>query len=168
MTNIFFESWDSVLRTIIISVLAYFTMIVLLRISGKRTLSQMNAFDFIVTVSLGSALASAIVTKNVTLADGVTAFVMLIILQFIITYLSVRIKKVDKFVKSSPTLLVYQGNFLEENLKRERVSRDEIKAAVRQVGLGSLHDADAIVLETNGSISVVHKSKMDETTKPEE
>ncbi|MBD0377567.1 MAG: DUF421 domain-containing protein, partial [Flavisolibacter sp.] len=71
MKNIFFDSWESIIRTIIITVLAYALLIFLLRTSGKRTLSKMNAFDFIVTVALGSTLATVMLNKNVALIDGV-------------------------------------------------------------------------------------------------
>ncbi len=80
MQNIFFDSWSSIVRTVVITVLAYVSLIVLLRGSGKRTLSKMNAFDFIVTIALGSTLATVILSKNVALIDGLLAFSLLIFL----------------------------------------------------------------------------------------
>jgi len=71
MQNIFFDSWHSIIRTIVITILAYIFLIFMLRISGKRTLSKMNAFDFIITIALGSTFASVSLNKNVALADGV-------------------------------------------------------------------------------------------------
>ena len=71
MQNIFFDSWESMVRTVVITILAYVVLVFLLRSSGKRTLSKMNAFDFIVTVALGSTLATVMLNKNVALADGV-------------------------------------------------------------------------------------------------
>lgn len=84
-------------------------MVLLLRVSGKRTLTKMNAFDLVVTVALGSTLATVLLTKSVALAEGLTAFVLLIFLQFVLTWLSVRSRAVSRLVKSEPTLLVYQG-----------------------------------------------------------
>ena len=69
MEQIFFTSWTSIFRTLIIGVLAYVGLILMLRVSGKRTLSKMNAFDLIVTVALGSTLATVLLTKSVALAD---------------------------------------------------------------------------------------------------
>jgi uncharacterized membrane protein YcaP (DUF421 family) len=89
-------------------------LIILLRISGKRTLSKMNAFDFIVTIALGSTLATVLLNKSVSLADGVLALFLLIGLQFLITFFSVRSKRVSKLVKSIPTLLVYKGDLLQD------------------------------------------------------
>ena len=84
-------------------------LLLLLRVSGKRTLTKMNAFDLVVTVALGSTLATVLLTKSVALAEGLTAFVLLIFLQFVLTWLSVRSRAVSRLVKSEPTLLVYQG-----------------------------------------------------------
>jgi len=69
---------------------AYVAIVVLLRISGKRTLSKMNAFDFIVTIALGSALSATILDENISLAEGVTAMGVLIGAQYVITWLSFR------------------------------------------------------------------------------
>ncbi len=82
MNGVFFDGWTAVLRTIVTGLVAYICLIALLRVSGKRTLSKMNAFDWIVTVSLGSALASILISKDVALAEGITGLMVLIALQF--------------------------------------------------------------------------------------
>src|SRR5690606_26410127 len=109
MDNLFFSNWESLIRVVITSALAYPAIIIILRVSGKRSLSKMNAFDFIVTIALGSIFASMILNKSVPLADGILAFVMLIIFQFLITYLSARSKRLSKLIKSAPRLLAYNG-----------------------------------------------------------
>ncbi|WMJ74219.1 DUF421 domain-containing protein [Cytophagaceae bacterium ABcell3] len=161
---IFFDSWMSLLRTFLIGIFAYVAMIVLLRVSGKRTLSKMNAFDFIVTVALGSTLASVIVTKNIALADGVLAFSILIFLQFIITKAAWKSKKVVNLVKSNPTLLFYRNRFLQENMKKERVTKEEILASVRQNGFKGLQNVEAVIIETDGSLSIISKSGNEDTS----
>jgi uncharacterized membrane protein YcaP (DUF421 family) len=157
MENIFFDNWTSVLRTLIIGVSAYAGMVFLLRISGKRTLSKLNTFDFIVTVALGSTLATVLLSKDVALVDGLLAFAVLIFLQYAITWLSVRFPAVSRLVKAEPTLLVYQGKLLNEAMRRERVTEEEVLAALREQGISSLDQADAVVLETEGSLSVIQK-----------
>ncbi len=163
MKNIFFDSWESIIRTVVITVLAYILLIVFLRVSGKRTLSKMNAFDFIVTIALGSTLASVMLTKNVALADGVLAFFLLISLQYLITWLSVRNKTINNLVKSTPALLVYKGVMLRKTMIKERIDEDEIYAIIRKKGFSSLEDADAIVLETDGSLTLIKNVKSLET-----
>lgn len=157
MDNIFFDSWQSTGRTFVITILAYLILIVVLRVSGKRTLSKMNAFDFIITIALGSSLATVALNKNVALADGALAFLLLIYIQFFITWLSVRIKKVKKIVTSDPTLLLYKGEILSVILKKERLTIEEIYMAARKKGITELKNIDVIVLETTGDITIIPK-----------
>lgn len=157
MELIFFDNWQALLRTGIIGVLAYVTLIVLLRISGRRTLSKMNAFDLVVTVALGSTLATVILNKNVTLAQGTLAFALLIGMQYAVTWSSVRAGWVRRIVTGEPALLLYRGNLLPEALVAARVTQGEVKAAVRSAGLVDLEAVEAVVLETDGSFSVIKK-----------
>ncbi len=151
----FFDGWQGIGRTVLVGVLAYGALIMLLRVSGKRTLSKMNAFDLIVTVALGSTLATILLSSDVALAEGLTAFVVLILLQFVIAWLSVRSAAVSRLVKSEPALLLYQGRILTGALRRERVVDKEVWAAVRAAGIADLADVEAVVLETDGTFTVV-------------
>jgi uncharacterized membrane protein YcaP (DUF421 family) len=155
MENIFFDSWQSLARSFFVTVLAYAGMIVLLRVSGKRTLTKMNAFDFIITVALGSALANVALNKDVALADGLLVFALLIFLQFFITWLSVRIRAVKKIVTSQPVLLLYKGELLNSTREKERITIEEIYVAARKRGISELKDIDAIVLESTGDITII-------------
>src|SRR5688572_7732040 len=135
MEKFFFDSWDSILRTAVIAPLSYFGLLLMLRAVGSRALSQLNAFDLIVTVALGSTLATAILTKNVPLADGLLGFAMLIGLQWAITKLSMRFKPFRKFVKTEPKLLYFKGQYLEQELKQSGITEDEILQVVRSAGI---------------------------------
>ncbi len=151
----FFASGASLVRVLVVGVLSYAGLILLLRAAGKRTLSKMNAFDFIVTVALGSVLASTLMTKSVTLADGLLGFAVLISLQFVLTWLSVRSPFVSHLIKAEPALLFHQGDFLRAAMRRERVVEAEIRAAVRGQGIAALSEVEAVVLETDGSFTVL-------------
>lgn len=155
MDKIFFDTWESIFRTLIITVLAYISLIIFLRISGKRTLSKMNAFDLIIIIALGSTLATVLLNKSVALADGLLAFVLLIGLQYLITFLSVRYKTVSQWVKGSPTLLAYNGELINKAMLKERVNEDEIYAALRENGIPTIKDAKAVILETEGNLTVI-------------
>ena len=157
----FFSSWFSLVRVIVVGACAYIALIILLRASGKRTLSKMNAFDFVVTVAIGSTLATVLLSKDVALAEGVTAFALLIGLQFIITWLSVRSKTISGWVKSEPMLLWHQGEFLRGAMKKARVTENELLAAAREQGTATLETVAAIVLETDGSFSIVNRNATD-------
>jgi uncharacterized membrane protein YcaP (DUF421 family) len=151
----FFESWSALARVLLIGTLAYVGVILLLRLSGKRTLAKWSAFDFIVTIALGSTLATIIVSKQVALAEGVAALGLLIGLQFAISWMSTRVTWIRRLTKSDPAYLYRSGAFVAERLRSERVTRSEVLAAVRGAGLASMHDVAAVVLETDGSVSVI-------------
>lgn len=160
----FFNSWDGVWRTLVVGVLAYAALVFLLRVSGKRTLSKMNAFDLIVTVALGSTLATILLNKKVALVEGISAFFILIALQYLVAWLSIRSNGFKKLIKSDPKLIFYQGKYLKENIIKERVLEVEILQAARSSGINSMEQVEAVVLETDGSISVIKKSDSDTNT----
>jgi uncharacterized membrane protein YcaP (DUF421 family) len=151
----FFQGWSGLMRVLVVSVLAYVTLVAMLRVSGKRTLSKLNAFDLVVTVALGSTLATVLLSKDVALAEGVVAFALLIGLQYAVAWTSVRSKTVERLVKSQPALLYFRGRFLEAALRAERMTEDEVRAAARAHGHASLETVVAVVLETDGSVSVL-------------
>lgn len=155
MDGIFFGSWTTLFRTFLVGVMAYVILVVFLRVSGKRTLSKMNAFDLIVTVALGSTLATVLLSKDVALAEGAMAFAVLIGLQFMVTWSSVRARWVRKLVTGEPRMLLYRGSVLPDALRGARVTEDEIEAAVRAAGMSSVDEAESVILETDGSFSVL-------------
>ncbi|QKT03379.1 DUF421 domain-containing protein [Ectothiorhodospiraceae bacterium 2226] len=155
MDALVFDGWTQLLRTAVVGVLAYVTLIALLRVSGRRTLSKMNAFDFVVTVALGSTLATILLNQDVTLAQGTLALALLIGLQYAVAWASVRARWVRRVVTGEPALLLYRGELLPTALRAARVSVDELRAAVRSAGAVDLGEVEAVVLETDGSFSVV-------------
>ncbi len=154
----FFDGWYDILRMVVVGSLSYAGLVLLLRTTGKRTLAKMNAFDLVVTVALGSTFASTLLTSSVSLAEGVGAFALLCGLQYAVATLSVRFERFQGFVKAQPSLLFYKGAFLDRTLRGERVTREEVLAAIRANGAASLSAIDAVVLETDGTFSVVSGS----------
>lgn len=159
----FFDSWMGLFRTVLVGVCAYAALLLLVRISGKRTLSKMNAFDLIVTVALGSTLATVLLSKDIALAEGILALALLIFLQLVITWLSVRSKGFSRLVKAEPRLLFHKGEFLWKAMKTERVNKGELLQAIRSEGISSLAQVEAVVLETDGSFSVLRKTDRSES-----
>ena len=151
----FLAPWSDLLRIVVVGTLAYGGLVVFLRVTGKRTLTKLNAFDLVVTVALGSTLATILLSRDVALVEGLTAFALLILLQWVVTFASVRSRRVQTLVKATPRLLVHRGAVLEEALVAERVSREEVLAVVRSSGATDLADVGAVVLETDGSFSVL-------------
>lgn len=150
---------QEVFRISLVTLIYLVCLIIILRIFGKRTLSKMNAFDFVVTIALGSIFATLVLDASISLASGITAMLALIFYQFIISGLSVRSKKFTKTLKASPALLYYDGLYYTETLKKERVTIDELKQAVRSSGFSEINEVGAIVLETDGTLSVIEQAK---------
>ena len=150
-----FASWTDLGRVLIVGPLAYLALVLFLRVSAKRTLTKLNAFDLVVTVALGSTLATILLSKSVSLAEGMLALGLLIALQFAITWSAVRSPWFAGLVKSEPTLLVRQGQFLDGALRVQRMTREEVLAALRTNGTADLAQVAAVVLETDWSISII-------------
>jgi len=153
--GMFFSSGTTLIRTLVVGVLAYISLVLLLRLSGRRTLSKMNAFDLVVTVALGSTFATILLSRDVSLAEGVLALALLIGLQYAVTWSSVRVAWVRRTVTGEPALLFFRGRFLGDAMRVARVTEDEVRAAARSQGLAALDGIEAVVLETDGSFSVI-------------
>lgn len=150
----FFNGWSGPLRVLVLGTLSYVALVLVLRVSGKRALSKMNAFDLIVTVALGSALATMTLSKSVALIEGVTAIVLLVTLQYVVTWLSVRSERIQSLVKARPALLMHHGTFMRNVMLAERISQEEVLSAIRSSGLRHAEDC-TVILETDGSLSVI-------------
>lgn len=154
----FYDDSTGLLRVLVVGTIAYAALVLMLRVSGNRTLSKMSAFDLVVTVALGSTLSSIIISQDVALAEGIVALALLIALQFSVTWLSVRASWVQKVVKSEPVLLLFGGDMLADAMRRARVTDVEVLAAIREQGIAGPDQVAAVVLETDGTLSVVSQS----------
>lgn len=152
-----FQNLQNLIVVVLIGTAAYVGLVVLLRVSGNRTLSKMNSFDLVVTIAFGSTLSTILVNRSISLAEGLTAIALLIFLQFLITWISVRSKGFNRLIKTNPTLLFEEGSFLRKNMKATRIAEDEIRAAIRKKGYGDVEQIAAVVLESDGSLSVITK-----------
>jgi len=155
LSGMLFGGWAPILRTIIVGASAYLALVVALRVSGKRTLAKLNAFDLVVTVALGSSLASVLLSPDVALAQGVTAFATLIALQFAVAWISVRWPRAARLVRSEPTLLLRRGEVLPDALRRARVTEAELRTIIRTSAHPDPDRVAAVILESDGSFSVI-------------
>ena len=155
----FFGGWEPIARIIVVGTLAYVALLLLQRATGKRTLGKMNAFDFLITVSLGASFGRILTARSVALAEAVTAFALLVVLQFVVAAVRVRSRSFDQVVTAAPSLLFYRGDIQRAAMREERVTEDELLGAARQSGFGSLGEVEAIVLEADGGLAVIGASK---------
>lgn len=150
--------WDSVhdlVRIAVMAPLAYAALVIFLRISGKRMLSKMNAFDLVVTIAFGSTLATILLSKDVSLAEGLIALGLLLALQYGVAWSAARSRRISRILKSEPKLLFCNGAFIREALRAENVSEEAIHAGIRQQGYATFEQVYAVVLEADGSLSVL-------------
>ena len=154
----FWREAEDLLRVAIVTPLAYGALILILRISGKRMLSKMSAFDLVVTIALGSTLATILLSKDVTLSEGIAAFALLIGLQYAVACTAARSKRFRRIIKSEPTLLLFHGEILRDACRRENVSDEAVIAELRKQGVSRVQEVAAVVLEADGQLSVIRGS----------
>lgn len=150
-----FDSWSAVGQVLLVAGPTYVLLVTLLRAYGKRAVSKLNAFDLVVTVAMGSMLSSVLLSRDVSFAQGAAGFVALMALQYLVARLSLSSTRFARLVRAEPRLLLENGEFLEHALRSERVTRGEVLSALRSSGIGRIDEAGAVVLETDGSLSVL-------------
>jgi uncharacterized membrane protein YcaP (DUF421 family) len=153
-----FNSWADIGRVVFDSAAVFLLVVALLRLVGPQALAKMSGYDVVVTITLGSIVATVAVSRTISLSDGVAALATLVVLQETIRWLQSRYLRVHHLVRQVPRVLLWDGELLEDRLRDSSVSADEIRAAVRKAGLRSLADARIVVLENDGEWSVVAKS----------
>lgn len=159
MNKILFDNTDNLLQILVTAPIVYFIVIIYIRLVGKRATSQMNSFDWIVTVAMGSLVASTIILKDISLIEGAVSIFILLILQYSLTKLMVYSPTIRKLIRSTPQLLVYNGEFLKDNMASERIVKNEILSAIRDRGIQNIKEVHAVVLETDATFSVIKKSE---------
>lgn len=157
MEDIFFKSWTEIWHVAVCAVIAYFILFLFIRISGKRTLAKLTAFDFVVTVTLGSTLSSMMLAK-VTITEGSVALGVVILMQYVLAWTARESKPLEKLINSSPTMVFYRGEFLEEAMKKEVLTKEEIYAEIRKYRMLDVDQVEAVVMELNGELTVIKKS----------
>jgi uncharacterized membrane protein YcaP (DUF421 family) len=155
----FFDNWYNVGRAVTLSTVGFAALMVMLRLSGKRTLSKLNVFDFVFVVAVGSVLAASLVEKDVTLIEGMASLGTLILIQVVLAKIAAYSPTAERIINGSPTLLLSNGQFLDHALKKERITREEVRAAIREEGVKRVEDVDAVVLENDGTLTVAWKSR---------
>lgn len=150
----FFDDWTGLARVALFALLAYGALLVVLRLTGKRTIAKFNIYDWAVTVAFGSTLATIILSDQVALAEGVVALVGLALLQYAVSSGSIRWERTRDVVTSRPALVFYRGEFRRDAMAQERITEGEILHAMRANGAASLAAVEWVVFETDGTFSV--------------
>lgn len=168
METVFFDNIDKLGRIVLTTVMIYVLIVLVTKASGKRSTSQLNNFDWIVTVMIGSLGASTILLKNIPFIEGASSILVLYLLQFLITKYASISPQFSSVILSDPRIVFYQGQFLPEAMRAERLTRQEIECAMRAEGVNNFDDIEAIVFESDAKLSVIPKQRQADTSYDEQ
>lgn len=146
---------DIVLRGIFI----FFALYVLMRVIGRRELSKLEPFDLILLIILGDAVQQGLTQDDYSLTGSMLAIVTIAVLQIGVSFLNFRFPRLRPVLNGEPVVVVQDGKPIERNLKRERLTLDDLAESARLQGISSLDEVAWGVLETSGSISFIKKSE---------
>lgn len=149
-------SWPAVGWVVLSITLLYFAVVLLTRLAGLRSFATMSAFDFAMTVAIGTLIGSTAVSPRPPVAAAAVALTTLYLLKMGVAVLRRRFRWAESLVDNRPLLLVREGRVLESNLRRARLNDDDLRSKLRQANVASLARVRLAVLETTGSVSVVH------------
>ncbi|MBO9540481.1 DUF421 domain-containing protein [bacterium] len=145
------------LRIILVGTLSYLSLLVILHVTGQRSLGRMQTFDVIVAVAMGATFGRLLTAKEVELDEAITAFLLLAALHYSVSRLTYRFPRLAAALTTKP-LLLYREGFIRSAMDRQCITEQELLAAARKSGLKSLRQVEAIVLETDGTLAVIRRA----------
>jgi len=145
--------WESVAR----GTLVYLAIALLIRIIPKRQAGSLSPNDLIALVLMGNLAATAIVGASRSVPDILLLLVVVMIWDYLFNLVEYYVPRVRRIAQDSPTLLIYNGVVLKKNLSKEKLTEEELAAALREHGVADVRRVKQAVLEVNGQISVIEK-----------
>ncbi len=165
MEKWFEASTTSLIAIVLTAIGIYFATIIFTRLAGKRSFSKMSSFDFAMTVAIGSIIATTVLSKSVSLLQGVIGLAAVYILQVLVAILR-KLEIVQKLIDNKPLLLMDGEEILQENLKKARVTESDLRSKLREANVLKLSQVRAVIFEATGDIAVLHSK--DEQVKVED
>lgn len=140
---------------ILSSICVYIFIIVAIRLFGKKELAQLSVFDLVFILLISNAVQNAMVGTDSSLTGGIVAALSLFIVNYIFKLIIYRFPKTGKMIQGHATLLIYKGHVNDYNLKKAKISSEELMEAIREHGAVTIKDVDLAVLEVDGNISIL-------------
>lgn len=145
------------------AMVVYLFLLVLLRLAGKRTLSEMTTFDFVLLLIISEATQNALVDDDHSLSNGLAVILTLVALDRIVAVLKRKSARMERLIEGAPLMLVDRGQVLQERLRQSNVTLEDILQAARQTqGIGTLDGIKYAVLESSGGISIIPRDDADD------
>jgi uncharacterized membrane protein YcaP (DUF421 family) len=160
-------SWHTVLEIVGRTAAVYVLVLLGIRLTGKREVGQMTPFDLTLLLLLSNSVQNAMTGPDTSLLGGATAALVLLVLNFLLAELSGVNRRFRKMIQGQPTLLVHNGECITPHMAKEHISMDELNRALREHGVGCVGDAALVVLEVDGSMSVLKYDDVPNHTKPQ-
>lgn len=148
------------LLTIFLRTVFFFIfLLIALRIMGKREISHISPFDFVVSIMIAESAVLAIENPEKPLLAGIIPVVTLVIGQILLAVLTMKNQKLRRLASGSPSIVISNGKIDQKELKRLRYNVDDLLAQLRQVNIINIHEVEFAILETSGKLSIVPKSQ---------
>ena len=147
--------WEFILRAVVV----YAVVLGMVRLSGKRALGQITPFDVLLIVLLGNAVQNALLGQDTSLAGGLLLAATLITLNYTVGWVTTRSRRMERLIEGEPVLVARDGKLLDSVLRRELITQADFDAAMRQQGCGGIEEVALALLEINGHITIVPRTK---------
>ncbi|HWY09167.1 MAG TPA: YetF domain-containing protein [Candidatus Acidoferrales bacterium] len=146
-----------ILEKILRPVIVYFFLVIMLRLSGKRELVQLNPFDLVVLLTLSNTVQNAIIGDDNSVSGGLLGATSLLAVNYLTVRFLYKHKALDEIVEGKADVLIEGGKLQPAHLKKELISVAQLEAAARKQGFGSLSEVDQCILEPGGTLSFIGK-----------
>lgn len=150
---------SQIFEIVLRSILAFFIMMIIARILGKPTISQLTYHDFVVTITLGALTANLTFNTQMKVWNVITALLTFTVIAYVLMYLAMKSRRIRKWVAGEPTVLIENGKILEGNIQKQKLTLDTLIQELREKNIFDLAEVEYAVLEPNGKFSVLRKSE---------
>jgi uncharacterized membrane protein YcaP (DUF421 family) len=145
----------SIAEKVLRSIVVYLFLLVAFRFTGKRQVGQLTPFDLVALLIISNVVQNAVTGNDTSLGGGLLGAVTILALNYTVAEVAYPSKRARRLLEAQPTLLIHNARILHDNLRRERVTLDELLAALRRNGVAEPTEVRFAVLEENGAISVI-------------
>lgn len=152
--------WQQIVGITVSVIGFYFFLIMFTRIVGLRSFSKLSSYDLAMTVGIGSILASTVLSKSTSLLQGVFAIGVLFLLQALLSIVRRKFKPIKALIDNQPVVLMANGEYLWDNLKKAKLSTNDIKQILRKNGIKAKSEVFAVIMETTADISVIKNNEV--------
>ena len=139
------------------SVLLYFIVLVVMRIMGKRQISQMQPFEFVISMMIANLATIPIEQVDMPLKNGIVSVLTMLALHMILSLINLKSIQIRGWICGVPRIMIYRGKIDQYALKKEKMSLNELQERLRAYGITNIGDVEFAVLETNGQLSIIEK-----------